>query len=507
MVLERLQNALDDCIRIEAGSLRLCDRASVASQAGQRDITVQAVLSTFANIEPLDKYFERIAKSIIAKLVQPLLASETASIALIAQDDHSSTLRLDNEETRTPEDKLASLRALLQAARSRIFSDKSSIGPRSLFFGLLIPPIQELVKTHILEASIPLSADPFDLSRYQAICQAVNRFEEEELGIEAGITPLLAGWSVQAGSHWAQAVIQRSFSQLRMDIVPSDYWNKTETIEWEEQDPQTVVAQPVVENGDHTVSEPEVALPSHSSIEVPAKTKMAPAYAAEAEDLAPEEDAWGLDDDVEEKAVEPITQAAPTIRKNIIPESPDPNAEDAWGFDAGEEEEPPIASTSTAASASAMVTNGGGSDVEEDAGGWSFDDEADEIASVGSSRKTYSRKASIEEGWDAWTKPEDEQALRPIGKPTKVVSGRLGGGKAATVSTPEAEERAETPTASTSQIVQAPKLSIPLKVQDSTPAVSLPKIKENMLVSTRSRRVLEIAEQSLQAAIAVLTTR
>ena len=494
---ERLQNALDSCICFESAGLVFRDETNIEGRNGQQALPIQVLLASLGQIEPLDGYFDHIVKSILSKFVQPVLVSDTGSLSIASEDEHSTAIHIQASTDREPEAKLAGLRTLTRALSARIFGRDTPSEVRTLFFSIFVPPVQKLLTKHVLEASIPLDADPANLRRFQAICQAVSVFEREDLASHSGHEPLLSNWAANAGSHWARSMIETSFSQLRMAIVSPDYWNKTEIVDWLD-NPTSIPRQPAFTNGNDARQElgsqtPAVAESQRNSVRAASVQKITA-------DAPEEEDAWGLDDAVDEH-LEPVS-AEPLAHRQVgaVEESPDPNAEDAWGFDADEEDEP-VASTSAV---SAPVQPAAGAttepDADEDAGGWSFDDEAEEIASDGS-QKTHSRKGSLEEGWDAWSKPEEEQALRPIGKPTKVISGKLGANKApvALQADPEESSAPAAPIISPQStfVAQSP----------NTPLEAAVPIKEKMLVSTKSRRVLELATQSLAAAAAVLETK
>lgn len=490
LIEEGLQNAIDDCIRITTGAMTVSNQATVETRAGSKRIPVATVVNALAALEPLDKLFDGIVNSILAKMAEPLLSGASAILESQTPDEHTTHLTLRDKPSVQAEEKLEGVRTLVLTLRNRLFEEERI---RTIFFVKLVPPLQDLVRSHILEASIPRTADVAELDRFQAICSAVPAFERENLLFGLEWAPTLAQWTAQAGAHWAQSMMNQTLSRLRAEVVAADYWNRTESVEWVEEASTASLAL----NGHHSVSEVKDPGKAAESAEVVRTSASQPGSG----DHEPEEAAWGLDDEFEEhKTKEHVPQDA-SKPKHLVEESPDPNADDAWGFDAGVDEvESPSVQVSTSVLDPKLDAEGEGN--AEDAGGWSFDDDAEEIASNGASNKTHSRKGSLEEdGWDAWTRPEEEQALRPIGKPTRVVKGKLGGNKTSVALEPVEQQE---PIASTSKLAQ-PELIEPLHPVITQPAA--PALPENMLISTRARAVLDLAAQSLQSAVSVMDAR
>lgn len=488
LLTENLQEALDTCIQIGPQSLTVSDVAHVRSANGEVPTSAASVLTLIGALGLLEQRMAELAKGVVAKLVQPLLASSDMSLAVSDRTDHSTQLLLRSTSAQQADAKLSGLQELVSTIRGALFSGNTIRQARTAFFTNFAPPVQTLLEKKMLESSMPSSSDPVQLQQFYATCQAATDFERDHLLIDSDMPAQLAEWSALAGTHWAQSLIQGAFSQLRLEIVLPDFWNQTETVEWLSQ--TTAIAESAA-NGHIQHASPQGAYDIGTEVaHDPLENNI-------------EEDAWGLEADFETQSHAAPASPLPDLRKKqLVAESPDPNTDDAWGFHEDEPTSEQADITLIAQSKTALEPLAD-TEAEEEDGGWAFDDEAVEIGSEAGSLTSHSRKAPLEDGWDAWSKPEDEQALHPIGKPTKVVKGRLGASKSNSMS--DSHAQAMPAVASTSkplpQVVSGPFLT--QSVQQRI-AVPIPEVPENMLVSTRSRRILQIAEGILLAASSVL---
>ena len=272
-----------------------------------------------------------------------------------------------------------------------------------------------------------------------------------------------------------------------------------------------------------------------------------------------EEPAWEFDEDVaevESNKDEQSPKKAPQHGNGVM-ESPDPNADDAWGFDedeiiGGDNDDQrsnassrranghkrnslSISSTRSRASQKSTKSNKGkGSQKDEDEdGGWSFDADVDaevledtnagDVASSTAEQEDesnvsnpgHSRNTSIDNAW-GWSRNPDPDEDKPIGKPTKViVSKKLGakgrsGSPALFVETeaPSDISRSATPLARLRAEIdhQTPTQSVKAEVPEMH-VVEQPEeqktVKTKLVISSRAKRVCEVALQLLEAALAV----
>lgn len=413
---------------------------------------------------------------------------------------------------------------------------------------------------NILVRSLPSTADKAALDAFQQVCETVSNFEASVLSSPSDpVEPVVQEWVQDAGTHWSNAIIQRCFAALRVDIATSDYWNKTDNVDWLD-DPKDEEDRAKWERwlSDYTLSTVRQE-PQASSSRSPAPNPQA----ATTSRLAPtelvaedeEEPAWEFDEDTNEMVhgTEKVASPPRPQVSSVIPESPDPD--DAWGFDGDDDVQDDnddskstassrranghkrnnmsISSTRSRASQKSTRSSKGKSsqnDEEED-GGWSFDAEAELEEPLESSPASaepsiapqdtraeapgHSRNSSIEDAW-GWSRHPDPDEDKPIGKPTKViVSKRLGakgrsGSPALSLDTEVSSDnsRAATPVPrlvtndDNMTPTQAFKADIPEMHIVEEPEKQA-KIKTKLVVSSKAHRITEVALELLEAALAV----
>lgn len=142
-------------------------------------------------------------------------------------------MTLQPQSSITLQSSIESLTAILQALRSTIASPEASADQRRLFLAYIIPPVQQLIIENILVRSLPSTADKAALDSFQQVCKTVSSFEASVLSTPSDTVDLIVQeWVQDAGTHWSNAIVQRCFAALRLDIATSDYWNKTENVDW-----------------------------------------------------------------------------------------------------------------------------------------------------------------------------------------------------------------------------------------------------------------------------------
>lgn len=428
-------------------------------------------------------------------MIEPVLVDRSYTITVRRVDEDTQLLVLQSSPPTSLEACLDSLRTVLQAIHTSIASEEASLETRQLLLSYLVPQVQQLLVTHLLVFLMPQNADRGALTTFQETCKLVADFEAREL-LSTNFTfePKLQEWVEQAGQHWANALIQRSFATLRADVITSEYWNKTEKVDWLD-DPNDVADKERWEkwlsnssNADVTVEQqqgPEAstsrlpALIGHSS-----QAKIPDPASPEAE----EDVAWEFEEEEQADDTIPASDSAPqSLPSAGVEDSPDLDADDAWGFDddAHDAEAPELQSTERGINPATISKHGHkkntlshsstrsrgsqkgtlsikgqnnqhisltGEIVEDDDdGGWSFDADADIDAEVEADKPLpieeltpaedspvpvpnesgHSRQSSIEDAW-GWSRNPDPDEDKPIGKPTKVIVSKKLGAKGRT---------------------------------------------------------------------------
>lgn len=542
------------------------------------NLSLQAIIKSLAAVSPIEQHFERIANAILKQVIKPVLVDGTVSVAVDASAENSRTLYLQPQSSSSLPTAIHSIQAALQAVRSSIASDEASPAHRQAFLRLIIPQVQQMLIDHVLVRSIPRTADSSALEAFQQTCNTVSIFETSDLlDSSKSFEPIVQQWTQHAGEHWSNAIIQRCFATLRADVTTSDYWNTTVSVEWlddstGEDDKQrwerwmSAAITPVTEPQQPLASTSKLpntlvqSVPMHVKPTVPEKEEVE-------EDIA-----WEFDEDGNDESESSKPHAAlPTTQTSTIDptQSPDPNADDAWGFDedeliqdgVSEHNSPPrvnghkknsLSTSSTRSRASQRSTRSAkgkgvsqtleddGQAGEDDDGGWSFDADADlEIddgseqpitsgnlpihnsAAPGVAEGKHSRHSSIDDAW-GWSRNPDPEEDQPIGNPTKVIVSKKLGAKGRTGSPapsfPSNVDLESTPSRSATPLASAHQFgnqTVPsgerLEIDNTaTPMVEEPSVQQKkqqtkMLVSSNAKRVNEVALELLEAALAVST--
>ena len=586
---ERLEAALESCISVSDTSGQ--SKLSISTSAP--GILLPATLQALAELGTLAQHLERLARKVVKKMVAPLVIEKGHTLASFAPSADSTVLvlqRLTGEAAADAGSNLASLRRLIEALQSQFLPASTTPNSiRKLFYNFFLPPVQQLIVTHLMQPAIPDTAETSALSTFAKLCQSVVEFEARHLlssldDSKLALEPVLQAWAGSAGMHWSKHVLEKCYSALRQEVANSAYWNQTMSVDWlddpersggtsREDEEVEAEWQACLGHQSDASRTAEAARPlsapltssaslKSASASLPAyQTALQPPAALTTEDEASEEpleDAWGFVEGSDgQQSVPPSplvasgsrprssstvstgvtvpgsSNAAAAALRDIVEESPDVGADGAWGFaDEGDDAESGTADASVAASASERpVELVQEEEADSEAFGWSFEDgddsgEAATQAALDADRVQETASPAVqpplphfddpdkeddEPDWDAWAKPEVEQAARPIGKPTKVVSGKRLGGVG----------RRGTPTLSTdahganltTDPAGPPPISLPTATEGQTVAVPPPALEATplkrektlgkLLVSSRTQRVVQLADELLDAALAV----
>lgn len=591
---------------------------SAEPQSANHRLSLQYVLLTLAQMEPLESHFSKMSKLILSRFIEPLLISRQSTFHLLNRetDDHAQVLTARVSDRTSLRDALSSLETLLRVLAGTFRASDTLASLTQTLFLLLVPPIQQLIIDNILLPALPLNPSPSFLESFQETCAAVAEFEG------AHLTPLLPpdhieaqlrDWIQHAGTHWSRKIVESVFERLRIEISKNnDYWNKTEYVEYREipEDEEEKGWQSMLHR-EHATQRMEVAAPldspprsttemtkyttpvkDHLSAMQPTSIPRQPSpIAFQADEAELEEDAWGLEEGEAPEESQSVGDAAETrstthsqarrtsrveavaipspqsgveaspatLSPDMVESSPALDVDNAWGFDEDVESEtapagaapaadnladdapkhipqtngPLLGGRSEALEAPGPVNTEDGGD--EEAGGWSFDDEAEEEAPAASDKPSsvsassgdaaqtpqsptvpsssvdtpgHSRRASASsDDWEAWNK---EIASKPI----KVVKNkRLGGGKDAARQDSAASTLSGLSSLSSSTQSALPRISSP-EIADPksaavTPAVPLepppihPRSPERMMISSKARSILDIGQEILRALLAV----
>lgn len=491
---ECLEEALNRCVSFKDGQLILASYTSGSQTSKSHTLGLQSIIKSLATLMPAEKHFQRIADTLLRTFVKPVLVDSSLSAHLQAPDEHTQILSLQPSASGSLRPCTDSLRTILRAIRSSIASDETSPEHRQLFLTLIVPQIQQLLIENVLSRSLPTTADQNALVAFQETCKTIANFEAEDLLPSGGISEaIVQDWVRNAGEHWSNGIIQRCFATLRADVTTSQYWNKTEMVDWLD-DPQDEEDK---KNWERWLSASNSAPVSSPQQQPQASTSKLPGFDRQSDstrtrapvvnaDEIEEEVAWEFDEDEVHQENEPVAPQPASDLKSSMPvegieDSPDLNADDAWGFDEDQMLHDDTAESTTTGSAGR--TNGhkknslsksstrsrssqkspqsakgkgvqqksaiGNELDEDDDGGWSFDADAEMdiedqpaqkapnlpesepvVASAGNAAEPlasgHSRHSSIDDAW-GWSRNPDPEEQKPIGKPTKViVSKRLG---------------------------------------------------------------------------------
>lgn len=349
---ERLEDALDRSIAVSGTVLRL----SKSSVHQGREIPLAKVIESLGALLPLQKLFEGIASRITKTFIQPLLSDRRNILKSEREDASTSVVVLHQAGTQSTDSTLESLRILLTGI-SETVEGSTTQNSGHLLLSLLVPPIQQSLIRETLVSSMPSTADHEALNRFRQTCDTVARFEQVcLLPLVPSLPASLQDWVHKAGIHWSNSIIQRCFADLRRNIATSEYWNKTESVEWLD-DPTSendkkrwnewlAQVNPV---GQQPPDVPYVPVASTSTLPVAASSANAYNVSADTTMTAVEDneegsDGWGLDEDDndESAALDDALQTAGdkpqswTERQASVSQmmeaSPNPDADDAWGF-------------------------------------------------------------------------------------------------------------------------------------------------------------------------------
>ena len=559
-------------------------------------------MQALGELGTLAQHLERLARKLNKKMVEPLVIERrrisaaplsSAGSTVLVLEPHTGEIAADAAST------LTSLQQFVEALQTQFLPASTTPDSiRKLFYDFFIPPVQQLIVTHVLQPAIPDGADSSALSTFAELCQSVADFEARHLLSSLGdsklaLEPVLQAWAGSAGMHWCKHVLEKCYSTLRQEVATSGYWNQTMSVDWVD-DPERSGGtsrddaeeeaewQACVGESSDAGRAPERPQPPSTSLAASASPKTAPAAfpayqtvlqppveVRSTEDDASEEpleDAWGFVEGSDgQQSVPPSplvasgsrprsssthsTGAAPTAPgssdaaaaalRDIVEESPDLGADGAWGF-AEEEDEAalgPADADGTASASEVPVRPGHGDppvheeEADSEALGWSFEDGDDSGEAAAESAPDAHeelglaspavhpppplsddpKKEEDEPDWDAWAKPELEQAARPIGKPTKVVSGKRLGGigrrgpppvSADTDGASTAMDAATPPPVSQPTPTNGQPVTVPPPTLEAPP-IKREKTVQKLLVSSRTQRVTQLADELLGAALAV----
>lgn len=490
---ERLEDALSRCVAFDGRQVTFAMHVLASEDPKSPPIRLHSLLNSLAALSGLEKHLRQIAENIVRNLVKPVLVERAFTVSRQSVDEDTQVLDLQSCPTTSLEACTDSLRSILQVINTTIASSEGLPENRDFLLSHIVPEIQQLLIKHVLTSSMPQTAEKGALAAFQDTCRVVADFEAQYLlGLNIKFEATVQEWVHHAGEHWANAVIQRSFAALRADVITSDYWNKTEKVDWLD-DPNNSEdierwERWLSDSAPTTLHQPQ---PKASTSKLPPSLVQAkPADTSYSAAIEADEDvAWKFEDQEHDEVQESqasvdnvAISSAHTSSGKRVEDSPDLDADDAWGFDDEPSEieasEQPLNEDDTNAPTmrvnghrkntlsqsssrsqgsqkgmlnikgqdSQYISSTGGIDEDEDDGGWSFDADADleatgegeqrleevELAkpSLASPHKHsgHSRHSSIEDAW-GWSRNPDPDEDKPIGKPTKVVVSKKLGAK------------------------------------------------------------------------------
>lgn len=531
--------------------------------AGQ-SISLQAILSSISAFEPLDKHFSRTANAILKNFVEPVFLpqSDRAHYELVQRNEG---IELRQTSQSSPQQVISSVKLLFDQIHAIISSPPLPHELTSLFLSFLVPPIQSMLITHLLVPSLPRTADKTALDAFQQFCETITFLESSHLLPYSSVEPTLRSWVSNAGQHWSSAIIERCFAQLRSEITSHEYWNKTDTIMWEDEEKQeeekewaALTNEPVISSPpqrhtrEHEQRQPAAPGPAVSALEElvddewgldnasvqSAGTSSPPAHPAaappevtqEEKTIEIEEDAWGLDEEMHTQP-SPKVASQPAISQLTKPEQPIVEqspafSEDAWGFQEDNDEQMVEAAQPEVQASSAQKDEIIGSPVDPDQS-WGFDEPLSPQQATNGHVEQSLKKADSDDDWDAWSRDHQPLPTIPSSRPSTSTSSprtsspnlsqankkprlakvsKLGAVRKAEIAD-TLQERPQnhdlgTNIAEPQELLQ-PAESIEPAIQ-TRPAKKPP---EKMLVSSRSGRVMEISFEILEAALAVTDPR
>ena len=440
------------------------------------------ILASYVALEPLDIQFSRIAKGLLKNFIEPLIALP-ARIIHCSEDSIGVNICLsaatDNEAGVISI--FASLGHLLSQLRCHLIPPSTPSTISNLFFALLIPPIQTLIIKKVLLPSLPGSVDRDSIAKFHDLCTSVSSFEANFLCREKVASPDLQIWISNASTHWSKVIVEKAFARLRGDIAGAEYWSKSETVEIQLKDERDTDAWEALLRPNQLGTTKRASFPSNAA-----------AFVQDPEVHEEVRDEWGLDE-AQGRGL-PSTPLVKSSTNESTPVYMDMDntedsgilGEDAWGFGADQDS---LVSPSETPDLALPHGVKNGQNGHEDAGmdqavagedveGWGFEEKTPEgTPEERVTGKRHSRSVSLDK-WDAWNQDESENAS--LAKPARLLPpAKLGifkklDGIARQVTEPSSEAMG-----------------------------ILAKPPESFLISSKSKRILDISAEILDAALAV----